>query len=110
MKRRNFLAYLPSVSAIPLIGTDIISTPEKVEIIKPTPIEVEQVRNNTINDFDWKKAVVKIEYNGATISEGMLTSISREAPSVYGDYITGFREMGVNRITIEAEMFNITRL
>lgn len=35
MNRRNFLAFLPTISAIPLIGKDIIQKPDKIEIIQP---------------------------------------------------------------------------
>lgn len=40
MNRRNFLAFIPAISAAPLVGSNILTFDDKIEIIKPEPLVV----------------------------------------------------------------------
>lgn len=81
INRRNFLALIPSLSAIPLIGKDIIQDKEKITIIKPEPIRIEQP---SLTSFDMRRCRVQVVYDdGQVLGEGYLTQMSMEH-SLYG--------------------------
>lgn len=56
MKRSDFLAIIPALSSLPLIGKEIIQKPDKIEIYQP-----EEVKNFTkqIKSADTYLAIVK---------------------------------------------------
>lgn len=69
MDRRNFLAIIPSLSAIPFIGKDIVKKSDRIEIYQP-----EEVNDYTkqLSNTDTYLAVVR---NGKVIGTAYMTSI-----------------------------------
>jgi hypothetical protein len=96
INRRNFLALIPSLSAIPLIGKEIIQEPDKVTIIKPEPVKIEQP---TISNFDMRDCELAVIHKptGKVISSGYLTSFQIDHPF--------YPEFG-RSITVEGQMYN----
>lgn len=82
INRRSFLALIPSLSAIPLIGTDIIQEKDKVTIIKPEPVKIEPPR---LTSFDMTRCRLQLVYDkNQIIGEGYLTHMSITA-EMFGD-------------------------
>ena len=77
INRRNFLALIPSLSAIPLIGKEIIQGKDRITIIKPEPVKIE---NPTIASFDMTHCKLQLIFNEQVIGEGYLTEIHIENP------------------------------
>jgi len=69
MKRRNFLAFMPAISAIPFVGVDIIKKENKIEIIKPKLIE------KSSDLFDINKCEVHLVQEGRLLGKGHLTNV-----------------------------------
>ena len=67
MKRSDFLAIIPSLSAIPFIGKEIIRKSDRIEIFQPEEMEKE------INySHDTELHIVK---NGRILAKGFITAV-----------------------------------
>lgn len=98
--RRGFLALIPSLSAIPLIGSNIIQEEKRVIIENPKPdiIETPNIQDFRMDEID----VVLIDRRtGKEIGKGFLTTVNTEAPMMHLEYRHGFRG-----ISIEAHLNN----
>jgi hypothetical protein len=103
INRRNFLALIPSLSAIPLLGKDIIQDEEKITIIKPEPIITQPPTIQSVHDegFDFTKLDLRVFYKGQEIGRAHITSLSIEAP-----FIDRNAEIkGIREINIEAKAY-----
>lgn len=80
MDRRNFLAFIPSLSAIPLIGKEIVQEKERISIIKPEPIKISQP-DVPLRDLDLFDCELKLIHkpSGRQIATGYLRSITIDA-------------------------------
>lgn len=96
MNRRNFLAFIPTLSAIPFIGTDIIQKPDKIEIIKPEAFNAKEESDYEI--FDFSKCEIQIVQNGKIMGRGYLTELSIDAPFNEGgsEHFSPYREIRVS--------------
>jgi hypothetical protein len=72
MKRSDFLAIIPSLSAIPFIGKDIIRKSDRIEIFQPE--QVQQEISNT------RECEVHIVRNGRILAKGYVDSLSINHP------------------------------
>ena len=83
MNRRNFLAFLPTISAIPLIGKDIIQKPDKIEIIQPEEFNTKVFDPNQVvsafRTHDLEIAVFD-KRTGAELGRGYCYELSMHAP------------------------------
>ena len=85
MKRRNFLALLPALSASPFMAKEIIQSSDKVEIIRPEPIKLlpkADYSKVNIDEFLSDCCEIYVVHKGRSIGQGYLTGISIEAGSV----------------------------
>lgn len=74
MKRRNFLGYIPSISAIPFVAREVVKTDagiylEKPEIITDIPIHPTRKEH-------WPIKAILLDNNDNFIGEGYLTHLS----------------------------------
>lgn len=69
MDRRNFLAIIPSLSAIPFIGKDIVKKSDRIEIYQPE--EVNDYAKQLSNTDTYLAVVI----NGKVIGTAFMTSI-----------------------------------
>lgn len=72
MKRSDFLAIIPALSAIPFLGKNIVKTDGGIFIEKPKPIEIVQ----DFSDFNPWDIDVELHYKGRKIGECYLTNIN----------------------------------
>lgn len=80
MDRRKFLAFMPTISAIPFVGTDFIETENG--ILLKDPNKAEMVKE--IPDFDFNKVELHLVQEGFTIGKAILTNVNIES-SHYGN-------------------------
>jgi hypothetical protein len=81
MNRRNFLAYIPALGALPYVGSEILKTDSGIVLQKPEPIEVV----NEMPTFDMAKIEFHLVQEGITIAKGYCTQLN---------YASGVRRIG----------------
>lgn len=92
MDRRNFLAYIPSVSAIPLVGTNILQFDNKIEIVKP-----ELIKNpGSTEGMNLLEAELQVVYKGKIVGQGYITELN-----ISSQY------MGPRSIEVSGQLFNL---
>ena len=69
MKRSDFLAIIPALSAIPLLGKNIVKTEGGIFIEKPLPIKIAQ----SLDGFNPWEIDVHLMYRGRKIGECFIT-------------------------------------
>lgn len=71
MNRKDFLASIPMLSAIPLIGTGFIQTKKEIIIQNPKPIEIVKDIDAVMNNhyIDPAKVSLAIMYDGMIVSQ-----------------------------------------
>ena len=91
MDRRNFLAFLPSISAIPFIGKEIIQNESGIHIIKPTPI----IESGIYDGFDPHKVEIRLYQEGKHIANAYMTEFNIDRQLINDDlqYIPGVQSM-----------------
>lgn len=94
MKRSDFLALIPSISAIPLIGKDIVQKRDKIEIYQPE--EMKQYLDTSPSMDDIKVFVSRNNQVIAQLDPWSLT-ITMEPVEDFG-----LRRDGRRRVTFEA--------
>jgi hypothetical protein len=72
MNRRNFLAYIPALGALPYVGSEILKTDSGIVLQKPEPIEVV----NEMPTFDMAKIEFHLVQEGITIAKGYCTNLT----------------------------------
>jgi hypothetical protein len=70
MKRSDFLAFIPALSAIPLIGKNIVKTDGGIFIEKPVPI-IEKANFSDFNPWDME---VQLWWKGRKIGDCYMTN------------------------------------
>lgn len=75
MKRSDFLAFIPALSAIPLIGKHIVKRSDRIEIYQP-----DEVKNYTLPKAD--EVTVAVIKNNMIVATGYLTLVSIDAPLI----------------------------
>lgn len=112
MNRRNFLAFLPSISAIPLIGKDIIEKSDRIEIIQPEQM-TEEIKKSSQQFSLWDCEVhVVSRQTGEVIGKGYLTELNMSSDFIDvasrndAGVSDGFAQKisGARRITIAAQL------
>jgi hypothetical protein len=101
MNRRNFFAFIPALSAIPLLGKEIIQDKEKVTIFSPEPIPI-QTEPNLPFDFNSLEIQVIDKRNGNLVGIGQVTSLTMEAPFSTYNMPSSYR-----KISVEGKMYSI---
>lgn len=71
MDRRNFLAIIPSLSAVPFIGKDIVKEKDKIILYNPTPKIIQSVPM----DWDIRDLRAKLYLNGQEIAEAYVVHL-----------------------------------
>jgi hypothetical protein len=74
MRRSDFLAIIPSLSAIPFIGKEIIKKSDRIEIFQPEQMEHE------ISTKDYCE--FQIVKNGRVLASGYVDSIEANRPEI----------------------------
>ena len=74
MKRLDFLAIIPSLSAIPFIGKEIIQKSDRIEIFQP-----EQMKDE-IKSLYSEECEIHIVKNGRVLAQGFVTSVNATRP------------------------------
>lgn len=102
MNRRNFLAFIPALSAVPIIGKDIQKTESGLLIVQPE--QVEQAMG--INFQKWHKVECRLYQDGKHIADAFIseTSLSTEVVRLEGDNGTMMSYPGSHYMTFKAEV------
>lgn len=100
MERRKFLAFIPTLSAIPFIGKDIIQNEAGIHIIKPTPI----IQPGISDGFDPMKVEIRLYQEGQHIANAYLTSMTLNQP------IFGMRSIEFSGVVDGEMVFNRAKL
>jgi hypothetical protein len=72
MDRRNFLAIIPSLSAIPFIGKDIVQKSDRIEIFSPEEMQQEIAKPSYCE--------MHIVSNNRVLGKGYLTNFTVDSP------------------------------
>jgi len=108
MDRRNFLAFIPTLSAIPFIGTDLIKTESGILLQNPE-IQPKATISSVRSIFDIE---VRLYNQGQHIANAQITHFNIDAPYIettckdnLGDasYINPYREMTLQATVINPE-------
>lgn len=73
MDRRNFLASIPALSAIPFIGKDIQRTESGILIVQPEQVD------QCIDLKEWQKIECRLYQYGNHIGDALITNLTFEA-------------------------------
>ncbi len=77
MNRKDFLASIPALSAIPFVTRELITEHNKIILIEPQPIEiVEEVPDHMV--IDPGQLTVALMYNGVIFAEALQHEYSRQ--------------------------------
>lgn len=76
MDRRNFLAFIPSFAAIPLIGKEIIQEKKKITIVEPEPIQIP----DKPAPIDLMQCELVLRHKGKDVAVGYVRSLTIESP------------------------------
>lgn len=74
MDRRNFLAVIPSLGALPFLGKDIVKEKNRIIIEEPKQIEVVQEMPR-VSDYQQDKFQILICYDGKVVGTANRTNI-----------------------------------
>lgn len=102
MKRSDFLALIPSISAIPLIGKDIVQKRDKIEIYQPE--EMKQYIETSPSRDDIKVFVSRNNQVIAQLDPWSLT-ITVRPPEAYFSDRDGRRRVEFSAYLTEPEAF-----
>lgn len=113
MDRKNFLAFIPAISAIPLIGKDIVQKPDKIEIYQPE--ELQRYESANFGGFDLSKCRLQIVQDGKVLASGWLNEMTIEAPSDievrsedgYTQGLSGLQKCEVRGIITDFKSWNL---
>lgn len=72
MDRRDFLAFIPSISSIPFLSQSITDKSDRIEIIKP---EIINPNNDKYADFNMIKPI-EVMQNGNFIGRGYVRKLN----------------------------------
>jgi hypothetical protein len=85
MNRRNFFAFIPAISAIPLVGKEIIQEEKNVTIIQPEPVKIEQ-QPSTISLNDLEVHVID-RRTGREVAIGWVTELNCTSPMYHASQV-----------------------
>jgi hypothetical protein len=77
MDRRNFLAFIPTLSAIPFIGKDIVKTESGILIADPVPHVKPGIVATRINPMDLE---VRLFSEGKHVGNAFISAINFSSP------------------------------
>lgn len=75
MKRSDFLAFIPSIAAIPLLGKNIVKTDGGIFIEKPVPLVT-----NIPDSFNPMNLQVRLFYEGEDVGSAVIDNFTINAP------------------------------
>ena len=81
MNRSQFLALIPAISAIPLIGKDIIQKPDKIEIYQPEQLKAIQ-KTPYFQGFDLSRCQFQLVQDGEVLASGWVKEITVSQPEI----------------------------
>lgn len=78
MDRRNFLALIPAISSIPIIGSNIVKKKDVIEIYQPE--EVDLYTQPLQQGIDFARCELYLVQDGRVMHKGLLTNLSINCP------------------------------
>lgn len=111
INRRNFLALIPSLSALPFIGKDIYQKNDKIIIHNPEIVKIQNVPPSLglIESFKDLELCLVNKKTGEVLANGYLTELSiQDDPMSYlrDDGSIGYIPGVPRNVSIEGQLYN----